>query len=210
LAIAVVTLVAIATITCLYGMLGPDSHGSGGMLGPANPNATGPGGDPIYPAAGPNGPAGPAGSQAGQPGQPVQSGQAGQPGQPGPTGGGPGPTGVQTTTNAPVAHLSVGYIGTGLSVLAFQVTVTVTNTGGASGQWSAVGVTLTGSGLTLSGISSTVTHLLRGSTHCFTPSPAIATVAPGGSVSFSFTVVANLAALLGNVGGVTLNSAPCV
>jgi hypothetical protein len=170
--------------------------------------------DPTFPAAGPAVPAADENGQPGlpgQPGQPIQPGQPGQgqPGQPPPPGG-PGPTVVQTTINAPVAHLSVSYTGTGLSALAFRVTVTVANTGGASGQWRAVGVTLTGSGLTVDGISSTVTHVLRQGTHCFTPSPSVATIGAGGSVSFSFTVVANLAALLGNVGGVALDRAPCV
>jgi uncharacterized protein YndB with AHSA1/START domain len=206
-AIAVVVVVAILAIAFLLGAFGRGPDGSGsGTLG-RGPNATGPGGDP---AAGPV----PGGGQPGQPNQPGQAGQPNQSGQPGqPAGGGPGPTGGQTTANPPpggTAHLSVTFVQTNVTITSYEVVVTVTNTGNASGQWAVVGAGLTGVNLTISVLGATVTDVVRGGTHCFSPTGSLGTVPAGQAATFRFTVSALLQSLLGTITGVALDSPPCV
>jgi len=209
-AIAIVAVVAIVAIVFLLGALGRGPDGSGsGTLG-QGPNATGPGGDPAFPAAGP---ALPGGGQPNQPGQAAQPNQSGQPGQPGPAGGGPGPTGGQTTTNPPpggTAHLSVTFVQINVTLTSYEVVVTVTNTGNASGHWAVVGAGLTGVNLSISVLGATVTDVVRQGTHCFSPTGSLGTVPAGQSATFRFTVSALLQSLLGTITGVALDSAPCV
>jgi hypothetical protein len=209
-AVAIVVVVAIVAMLFLLGAVGKGNGSGGDTLGPVDPGTNGSNPDSTYPAAGPA-PGQPSVSQPGQPNQ----GQPGQPGQPNPAGGpgGPGPTVASTTiTTQPVLlpHMGVSFTRSGVTLVAYTVTVTVSNSGGASGTWRAVGVTLTGVKLRLSNVSSTVTNVLRGDTACFQPTSAIQTVAPSSAVTFTFTVVADvLGAVLGNVGGATLDSPAC-
>ena len=203
-AIAIVVVVAIIAVVYLLGALGPssDSSGSGGGLAPFD-RPDPPPGSAVAAAGG-----------AGLDANGTGAGGPGQPGQQNPPAGStatrPPTTGGTQTQNPPplAARLAASFTRTPLSLTSFRVNVTVANSGGASGQWSSVAAALTGTKLNINAVSSTVKFALRQGTYCFVPTGSAATVAPGASVSFSFTVGA-LSGLLGTIDGVTLDSSAC-
>jgi uncharacterized protein YndB with AHSA1/START domain len=96
-------------------------------------------------------------------------------------------------------------------VLAYEVTVTITNNGNAPGEWRAVGVALGAVDLAVTVDGSGVTHVAFGAIHCFYPNGS-ASIARGGSYTFGFTISVSMAGLLGGdpVKGVALDTAPCL
>jgi hypothetical protein len=200
-----VVVVAIVAVVYLLGALGSrsDGSGSGGTLAPFDRPDAAPGSGAA--AAGGAG-SDVTGSEGGSPGQPGQQNPpAGSTGVTPPTTAGPPPN-----QNPPPlsARLAASYTKTALNLTSFRVNVTVTNSGGSSGQWSWVAAALTGVNLHINVLSSTVTFALRHGNYCFLPTGSVATVAPGASVSFSFTVGV-LSGGLGTIDSVTLDSPAC-
>jgi uncharacterized protein YndB with AHSA1/START domain len=202
-AIAIVVVVAIIAVVYLLGALGSSRDGSGGTLAPFDRPDAAPGSGAAA--------AGGAGSDATGP----DGSGPGQPGQPNPPAGSTS-TAVTTTAGTPpiqnpaplTAHLTATFAKSTGPGLSFQVTVTVTNSGGASGQWTSVAAALTGLNLSITMLDPTVNYVLRHGTYCFVPTASIATVAPNASATFTFTVGV-LSGLLGTIDGVTLDSPAC-
>jgi uncharacterized protein YndB with AHSA1/START domain len=197
--ISIVIVVAIIAVAVLLGSLGFGGGGSGtgSALGPIEA----PGGLPG------SGAAAPADAASGAPGSGTGGGQPGQTNQPAGT--------VPTTAAGPVqnpppltAHMTASFRVVAQRLTSFDVTVTVANSGGASGQWTSVAAALTGLNLQINVLSSAVSYVLRHDTNCFLPAGSSATVAPGASVTFTFTVSA-LANLLGTISSVALDSPSC-
>jgi uncharacterized protein YndB with AHSA1/START domain len=204
-AVAIAVVVALVAVGVLLGTMGdgPDGSGSGTGLAPFDR----PPGDAV-PAVGPNAadPGGAVGDQ-GQTGQPGGNAQPNGPGAP----TNPGPstaTTAQTAQGPPLAaHMSVGFQRTNLTLTAYRVTVTVTNSGNASGHWGVATVGLSGLSLRVTLPSPTTVSLtIRQGAYCFAPSSG--TVPAGSSVAFSFNVDL-LSGLTSNVTSVALDAAPC-
>jgi hypothetical protein len=86
------------------------------------------------------------------------------------------------------------------------VVVTITNRTDTGQTWRSVAVGLTSANLTLSNVDSRVNYEWAGTRACFSPGPAVTTIAAGGTVTFPFTVTG---AVPGDITGTNLNHADC-
>jgi uncharacterized protein YndB with AHSA1/START domain len=138
-----------------------------------------------------------------------------------------GPAATNTTTaSAPTANISASRASTSASPSAsaasgpltvaarvtdrqpnsLTVAVTITNPTATGQTWRNVAVGLSATNLTLSNVDPRVNYEWAGTRACFSPGPAVTTIAAGTTVTFPFTVSGAVPA---DVAGASLNHADC-